>query len=273
MELYDQKLHSLQIEYQEIDIKTSFGRTRVIKTGNTTGKNVVLFHEINAGAPTTLEVVQPLLDTFQFYAIDTIGQTTKSAPNRLNSKNKDYAIWALEVLEGLNIENAHCIGISYGAYILQKLIQLDHSKINSCVFVVPSGIVSGDPWISTKKLTLPLIKWKLTKKEDDLKQFLSGFAPIEDAFTYELLHQIMVGTYLDISIPKLLKAKNVKDFKKPVFVIAASDDVYFPGEKVIRRAKVLFPNFRDALLLKNSKHMPSKEFHTTIQNKIKEWLG
>ncbi len=272
MELYDQKLQSLQIEYQEIDIETTFGRTRVINTGNERGKKIVLFHGFNAGAPTTLEVIKPLLETFHFFAIDTIGQTTKSAPTRLNSKNKEYAIWASEVLEGLKIEEAQCIGISYGAYILQKLIQYDHSRISSCTFVVPSGIVSGNLWESTKKLTYPLLKWKFTSKEDDLKHFLSAFAPIEEKSTYDLLYHIMNGTYLDTSIPKLLKKKSVIYFTKPVYVIAASHDIYFPGKQVIERAKVLFPNFQGAHLLRNSKHMPSSVYHAEIQSKIYEWL-
>lgn len=42
MSLYEEKLNSLQIDYKEIDVKTSFGNTRVIKTGNENGKPIVL---------------------------------------------------------------------------------------------------------------------------------------------------------------------------------------------------------------------------------------
>lgn len=42
MELYDEKLESLRIDYEEIDVKTSFGRTRVIKTGNENGKTMIV---------------------------------------------------------------------------------------------------------------------------------------------------------------------------------------------------------------------------------------
>ncbi len=48
MSLYEEKLKSLQIDYEEIDVNTSFGKTRIIKTGNESGKLIVLFHGINA---------------------------------------------------------------------------------------------------------------------------------------------------------------------------------------------------------------------------------
>ena len=51
LSLYNEKLESLDIEYENIDVVTSFGRTRVVKTGNKDGNIVFLFHGINAGIP------------------------------------------------------------------------------------------------------------------------------------------------------------------------------------------------------------------------------
>ena len=51
MSLYDEKLSSLNIDYVELDIETQFGKTRVIKTGNSKGKPIILFHGINVTFP------------------------------------------------------------------------------------------------------------------------------------------------------------------------------------------------------------------------------
>ncbi|WP_161635334.1 hypothetical protein [Aquimarina macrocephali] len=40
MNLYDQKLKDLQIDYTNVDVDTKFGRTRVVRTGNSKGKKL-----------------------------------------------------------------------------------------------------------------------------------------------------------------------------------------------------------------------------------------
>ena len=69
MGLYDEKLKSLEIDYENIDIETSFGQTRIIQTGNETGKPVVIFHGINAGAPLTLEALKGITNEYLLFAM------------------------------------------------------------------------------------------------------------------------------------------------------------------------------------------------------------
>mgnify|MGYP005994176557 FL=1 len=273
MNLYDEKLKSLQIDYTNIDVNTKFGRTRVVKTGNSMGEKIVLFHGFNAGAPLTLEAVKGILGEYCFYVIETIGQATKSEERVMNIKDDSFALWVDEVLEKLELEKVNVIGISYGAFIVEKLITHKPERIEKCVLVVPSGIVNGDIWNSTKKLTFPLIRWKITKSEKHLKSFLNAFAPDNDDFLYRMLSVMMKGIKLDTRIPELLKPFEIENFKAPVYIIAAKNDVYFPGEKIVKRSKELFSNLKEVYLLENSKHMPSKDSHPIIQQKIKEWIN
>lgn len=272
MSLYEEKLNSLQIDYKEIDVKSSFGNTRVIKTGNENGKPIVLFHGINAGAPLTLEAVKDLRKNYLLYAIDTIGQATKSDENRIDINDNSYAQWASEVLNNLNISKADFIGISYGAYILQKLISYKPDMVSKCIFVVPSGLVNGKFGISMVRLTFPLIRFLISKRDSDLRKFIKAFVPVEDDFMFRLQKALLLGLNMDYRRPTLLKENNVRNFTNSVYMIVADDDVFFPGSEAIDRAKALFKNFKDAYVLKNCKHMPNKENYLEIQQKIKDWL-
>jgi len=272
MELYDEKLESLQIDYEEIDVKTSFGRTRVIKTGNENSKTIVLFHGINAGAPLTLEAVKDLREYYLLYAFDTIGQANKSEENRINIKDNSFALWAAEVLRELHIDKANFIGISYGAYILQKLITHYPEKVEKCIFIVPSGLVNGKFLESMKKLTVPLLKFLLTKKDTHLKAFTKSFVPEEDEFMFRLQKEMLIGLNMDYRRPILLEAKDVQNFSNPVYMIVADDDVFFPGKDAIKKAKAIFQNFKEANILKNCKHMPSIDRYPEIQRQIKTWI-
>ena len=229
LSLYNEKLESLDIEYENIDVVTSFGRTRVVKTGNKDGNIVFLFHGINAGAPLTLEAVKELGKDYLLFAIDTIGQATMSDENRINIEDNSYALWADEILKKLNIKDAYFIGISYGAYILQKLI-------------------SYKP------------------------ELVKAFVPEEDEFMFRLQKALLTNLNMDYRRPILLREKDVKNFNNPVYMIVSDNDVFFPGLESIDRAKRIFNNFREAHILKNSKHMPNKEDYFEIQQKIKLWL-
>jgi pimeloyl-ACP methyl ester carboxylesterase len=272
MELYEEKLESLQIDYEEIDVKTSFGRTRVIKAGNENSKTIVLFHGINAGAPLTLEAVKDLRKDYLLYAIDTIGQANKSEENRINIKDNSFALWAAEVLRELHIEKANFIGISYGAYILQKLITHYPEKVEKCIFIVPGGLVNGKFLESMKKLTVPLLKFLLTKKDTHLNAFTKSFVPEEDEFMFRLQKEMLVGLNMDYRRPILLEAKDVQNFSNPVYMIVADDDVFFPGDDAIKKAKTIFKNFKEAHILKNCKHMPFIDRYPEIQLQIKTWI-
>lgn len=272
MSLYEEKLKSLQIDYKEIDINTTFGRTRVIKTGNENGKIIVLFHGINAGAPLTLEAVKDLRKDYLLYAIDTIGQATMSDEKRINILDNSYALWSEEVLRLLSINEAIFIGISYGAYILQKLVTYKPEIVKKCIFVVPSGLVNGKAGASITKLTFPLIRFLITKKDAHLKKFTKAFVPEEDDFMFRLQKAILTGVNMDYRRPILLEEKDVKNFTSPVYMIVADNDIFFPGHEATERAKKIFKNFKEVQVLKNCKHMPSKVDYLEIQQKIKDWI-
>jgi pimeloyl-ACP methyl ester carboxylesterase len=272
MKLYEEKLASLAILYSEKDVPTQFGVTRVVQTGNPKGKQIVLFHGINAGAPITLEAVKGLVDDYSLIVIETVGQATKSEGAVMNIKDDSFAVWADEVFEYLKITNANIVGISYGAFIVGKIIKYKPERIGKCVLVVPSGIVNGDFWESMKKLTFPLIKWQITKKESDLTSFINAFIPKGDTFMHQMLSVMMKGVKLDTRIPPLLKVNDIKHFDKPVYVISADNDVYFPGEKVLTRSAELFSNLKETYLLKDSNHMPAKSSFPEIQKKLREWV-
>lgn len=273
IDLYDEKLNSLGIDFEEIDVNTSFGKTRVIKTGNDKGQIVILFHGINAGSPVTLEAVKELRYKYLFYAIDTIGQTTKSAENRIGIKGDDYAVWADEVLERLSIQEANFIGVSYGAYILQKLMIFKPDRLKKSVLIVPSGLVNGSFGVSIKKLTIPLIKFMITKKEKDLKSFIKAFVPEGDEFMTRFQKVLLLGVNLDYRRPLLLKKHDIKHFTKPVYLMTAEHDVFFPRDAAIERAKSIFQSLIDIHVLKGSKHMPSADKYPEIQRKIEQWIG
>ena len=68
-------------------------------------------------------------------------------------------------------------------------------------------------------------------------------------------------------VPTITKQK-AKAIKTPITLIAAKQDLIFPGEKMIKRAKHIFPSLKKHVLLEHSKHVQSTQDNILIQNII-----
>ena len=268
-----QKEQSLDFTFEKRDVTTSFGSTRVLIAGNPQGKKIVLFHGVHAGAPLTLASVKGLLPHFHLFALDTIGQATKSDEATVNLKDDSFARWADEVLDALAITKAIFTGISYGAFILQKLITHRPQKVDQCVFVVPSGLANGKVWPSLQKLTFPLIKFQITKSDADLKRFIKSFVPEEDTYMFNFQKALLLSVNLDYRRPAILQPTDVAHFDQPVYLMLADTDVFFPMESILKQAHKVFPNLADVHILKNCKHMPNASHLDEIAEKVQEWVG
>lgn len=233
---------------------------------------MVLFHGVHAGAPLTLEAIKKLRSKYSIYAIDTIGQATKSEETVLNIKDDSFAIWADEVLEKLEIERANFIGISYGGFILQKLITHRPTRVAKCILVVPAGLANGNFWPSFTKLSIPLVRFLISKKDKDLRSFLKAFVHEDDTYMFEFQKAILLGVHMDYRKPAILKLSQVKGFKSPVYLMVADDEIFFPAEKTIQKAKEVFENLQEVYVLKDCKHMPHHSQFEEIQNKIDTWI-
>lgn len=272
MALYEQRLQDLNIDYEEFDVETFAGKTHIIAAGKEGGQPVVLFHGINAGSPLVLEAVKGLRDEFRLYGVDTIGQATRSSENRLPLNDDSLARWAVEVLDKLDLQKSNFIGVSYGAFLLQKLMTHFPERIEKGIFVVPGGLVNGAFVPSMTKLSLPLIRFMITKKDDHLLKFMDAFYDTKDESDVTMQRNILLGVKTDFRRPPLLTQKDVAKLNAPVYAMVADNDVFFSGDKALEKCQAIFRNFAGSHTLKNTKHIPEKNIYPEIENKLREWL-
>lgn len=272
MQLYDEKLKACNNEYEDVYVDSTAGKTHVIVTGAANLPPLVVFHGINAGAPLALEAIQHLNTQYRIYGIDTVGQATKSAPTRLPMKGDDYGKWIASVLDNLKLDKVYVVAISYGAFLLQKMMNYQPERLIKSIFVVPSGFVSGNFWRSMKELSFPLMKFLRTKKEEDLLRFMNAFFTTKDRHSIELQKNLLLGFKMDYRRPILVKASEVDGIISPVYVMVADNDIFFPGDKTLARCQVLFKTLKHTYILKNSKHIPDQNRYEEIEKKILEWL-
>lgn len=274
LKLYDQKLAACNFETLEHKaVSTSYGATNVIVTGNLSAPPFLILHGVNAGAPLALEAVQSLANDHCIYAVDTIGQATKSASTTINVKDDSFGHWLVEVLDALNLKQVPIVGVSYGAFLLQRLINVAPERVHKAIFMVPAGFVDGHLGASMRQLTWPLMRFMITKKEKHLKSFLGAFCSELDEHTLALHRQLLTGIHMDYRRPPLLQSETANKFKGAAYLMVAEDDIFFPTEKLVPRCQQLFPNLNAIHILKGSKHVPARAQYDEIAQCLHSWLS
>lgn len=268
LDLYETKLAQLNIEYQYKEVQSSFGKTNVIVTGESHLPPLVIIHGSNACAPIALEVYANLSSSFQVYAIDVLAQPNKSAETRLSMNDDSYGKWMTEVMELLQLKNITMAGFSLGGLLILKTLEYNEKNIKEVFLTAPAYIVNGNPLKALFKVFIPMKKYIRTKHQKCIEKVVKAFFTERDEFAVKFLSSVFLHFKMDFTPVPVIKTKHAQTIKTPITLIAAKNDILFPGLKMIKRAKKIFPSLQQSFLLENSKHVQNASDNALIEKII-----
>lgn len=268
LSLYDEKLIDLNIEYQYKIIDSSYGKTNIIITGKSSNPPLIIIHGSNGCAPISLETYPNLSTQYQVFAIDVLAQPNKSAETRLSMKDDSYGKWINEIIQSLNLNNVTLVGFSFGGLVILKTLINKENKIKEVYLASPAYIVNGNPLKALFKVFIPMKRYMKTKKMKFLEKFLNELFTDRDEFAIKYLSKVFLNFNMDFTpVPVITKAE-AKEIKTPITLIAAKNDIMFPGEKMLRRTSKIFLSIKKTVLLESSKHVQSKVDNSRIEELI-----
>jgi len=270
LELYDQKLEGLKISFQYKKVATTFGETNVIVTGSPENPPLMIVHGSNGCAPISLEAYPNLSEKFQVFAVDVLAQPNKSAQNRVSMKGLSYGYWMNEVLEKLQLKKVTLVGFSFGGLIIFKTLIQNEKAIKESFVVAPAYIVNGSSMIALLKVFIPMKRYIKTKKMKYVERFLSTLFTDKDAFAVCYLSKVFLYFKMDFTPVPIISKSEARKIKTPITIIAAKEDILFPGEKMIKKAVRIFPSLKQTILLEESKHVQCSRDNLKIERLILE---
>ncbi len=268
LELYHQKLQELNIDYSEKLIKTTFGFTNIIVTGDTKNPPLFLIHGTGGCAPQILESFPKLSQKYRVYAIDVLAQPNKSAEQKLDMMTLDYGKWVIELVKYLKLQEVTLVGFSFGGLISLKTLEYDESYIKEVFLIAPVYLVNGNPFKNLFQIFIPLKSFIKTGKQEKIKKVLNTLFSEYDNFALHFMSATFQHCNMDFSPLPVLKKKSAQNIKAPITIFACEDDIMFPGKKMVKRAKTLFNSPLGLILLENSKHVPNRTHLDLIQSRI-----
>ena len=263
--LYDRKLQDLNISSEYITVKTSFGETNIIATGNSANPPMIIVHGSNGCAPISLETYPSLSKDFRVYAVDVLSQPNKSAGTRLSMKDKSYGQWMNEVFDKLELDNVEMVGFSFGGLVILKTLEFDERRVKQVYLSAPAYIVNGNPIKAIFKMFIPMKRYMKTEKMEYLEKFLSEVFTERDPFAISFLSKVFLHFEMDFSPVPTISKKAAALITTPITLFAAGKDVIFPGSKMIKRAKKIFPSLASSTLCENSRHVLGTKENRAIE--------
>lgn len=251
-------------------VATRFGDTHVLVGGPPGAPPLVAVHGAMATSAHMLRELAPLLSRYRIHAIDVIGQSVKTPHARPPVNNNDYGVWLGEVLDRLELPRVSLLAVSWGGFAAIRLAAQSPERIERLALLVPAGVVNGHAWQGIKKLALPMMMNRLFPSEKRFFAFAKHLLTTTDDEWLPYLRDAFASYNMDMRVPKLATPDELAAFKAPVFVIAGDQDVSFPGDKLVGRAKQLFPSLLGAELIPDCKHCPptTDEFRGWLAHKL-----
>lgn len=270
LSLYDQKLEELNIEFEYLQVETSFGATNIVATGDASNPPMIIVHGSNGCAPVALETYPNLSRKFRVFAVDVIAQPNKSSETRPSMKDTSYGRWMNEVMDQLRIADVTMAGFSFGGLVILKTLEHDERKVKEVFLSSPAYIVNGNPLKALFKVFIPMMRFMRSGKPKFVEGFLHEVFTDRDEFAIRYLSKVFKHFTMDFTPVPTISTENARTIKTPITLIAAKNDVLFPGEKMMKRAMRIFPSLKERVLLKNSKHVQSANDNRFIENLILE---
>ena len=270
--LYDEALGRLGTGCENRTVATSFGETHVLTIGPEDAPPLVVLQGGNFVNPLCLAWFLPLAGEYRLIAPDIVGQPGLSAETRPSSKGDGHARWMVEVLDGMGLEHAAFVGVSYGAGVILRVAGYAQERISRAALVSPSGIATGSITRMIKGVVLPMQLYRaLPSRERLLRAARPILTEPEDLYVRQL-GAVYRNVRLDRDLPRAATEEELAEYEAPTLLFAAPDDLFFPARVVIPRARQIIPNLIAAESLPVCCHVPSARAFAHVNDRILAFL-
>lgn len=269
---YDKALTSLEVDYKELYIDTTYGKSHMLIVGDENKTPIFTLHGGNGISPLNIRLFMPLLEKYCIIAPDVIGMPGKSAPYRnLNTNKDDYGIWICEIMDYMKLDKVLFAVSSYSAAMMLSLAKVAPEKIEKAMLLVPSGIAHGPILPMMSKMAIPFMKYYFKPTPAALTGIVNVMVSEGDDLWCEFLDLMMSSYKMEMRAPKEFSRKELEKFHSDLIIFASNDDIFFPAIKVFVKAEKIFNGKVETDLIEG-KHLPAKDTMKYVCEKTMEFF-
>jgi pimeloyl-ACP methyl ester carboxylesterase len=228
---------------EELDVETSFGPTRVRRSGAGPGAPLVMLHGNSGTSVGWSTVVEPLAEQHEILAVDVVGTMGRSVQTRPIEQAGDLAVWFRQLLDSLGVERAHVIGFSEGGFVAFHAVPGNTDRLASVVAIDAAGTVERIRLRFFASLALAIVKI-LLRVPNAMRDFGQRMIPgVElpelqwDLMTAEARH-FRPG----LPMPTKVSDDHLRAMTVPTLLYMAGESEVYDPRKAAARARALMPD-------------------------------
>ena len=269
MAFYDANLKRWPVAYECLTVPARHGKTHLIASGSPDAPPLVLMRGAGGNALLWAPAVVHLSRNFRTYAVDVIGESGKSAPNRPSYKGPAYGKWIVDVFDALKIERANVAGISRGGWLTLKIAHFAPERIHRIVPMCPEGIVVVSPKFYMHML--PVLLFPSRKTVTRLLRFLTPpnlpvheYLVEERAIVYKTFRQSWMR-------PPMFTDDELRQIGAPTLLLYGEQEVGYDMNALRKRAARLPANFQIELI-PNAGHLLDYDQPEAVSARIVKFI-
>ncbi len=183
MSVYDAIAAKWPVPSTNIDVETSFGTTRVRKSGTGEGAPIVLLPGIGGNGQVWWRFIENLARDHVVYTPDVMGWAGRCVQTAPLRDAEDIAKWMGEVLDGLGEDRVHLAGNSLGAWLAGAIAVYRCERLASLTLLEPSASTFAKPrWSLLFKFIMAGMRPTPERMRKLNKWLMPGYEPTDEEF-------------------------------------------------------------------------------------------
>jgi pimeloyl-ACP methyl ester carboxylesterase len=255
MAAYETMMRYWTAPYESIDLPGYYGCTLLVVSGPIDAPPLVLLHGGRASLTMWAKNVGDLSRDYRVYAIDVMGQPSKSVPAITFKTRDDLIPWFTGILDALNIPKADLAGQSYGGWFTLNYAIHVPERVNKIVLLSPAACflpLNTQHMLRGSLMFFFPSRWamKRFKRWETYQANLND--PENRAFDHDKVEQLYLGfkyfrcqgeANLDIFSDDELRSMRV-----PTLLLIGQQEVIYDPVASVERARKLIPHLEADLI-------------------------
>ncbi|HTP11336.1 MAG TPA: alpha/beta hydrolase [Anaerolineae bacterium] len=255
MAAYETMMRYWPVPYESIDLPGYYGCTHLVVCGPIDAPPLVLLHGGRASLTMWAKNVGDLSRDYRVYAIDVMGQPSKSIPDKTFKTRDDLIPWFTGILDALNIPKADLVGQSYGGWFTLNYAIHVPDRVNKIVLISPAACFL--PLNTQHMLRGALMfffpsRWamKRFKRWETCQENLKN--PENQAFDRDKVEQLYLGfKYFRCQgedNPDIFSDDELRSVQAPTLLLIGQQEVIYDPVASVERARNLIPHLEADLI-------------------------
>ena len=274
---YDAAMKLWPVSYEEVEIPGRFGMTHVVVTGPKDARPLVLLHGYWATSTMWSSNIADFSKEYRVYAIDVMGQPSKSLPDEPIRDSADYVTWLTATLDALHLDRVSLVGMSFGGWLALTYAVAAPQRVEKLVLLSPGGLLPIPGQFSLRGMLMVFFPTRLTV--NSFMRWL-GFTnrpgetdarPVLELMYLGAKH-FRVPAETSRVMPVMFSDDQLRSMRVPTLLLMGDHEVICDPVTALARARRLFPDVQGELVPRSSHDMCVSQ-HRVVDAQVLDFLS